>query len=172
MIKLVVFDLDNTLAFHGEGIKPHIIDKLRELEDKGINVAFCSGKTAFYLSGFARQVGLKNPILVGENGAEIKFGIDLPPPTFSFTKIPKRKLAKLAWIEKKIRKMFNNELWFQHNRFGVSPFPRNEMEFEIIDNFIKKHKRKFKGLTIYRHPDCFDIFANEVNKKNLVLKLF
>ena len=36
MIKLIVFDLDNTLAEHGKGIAASDIEKIKKLENKGI----------------------------------------------------------------------------------------------------------------------------------------
>ena len=34
------------------------------------------------MCGLFRQVGLKNPILIGENGASMQFGVNLPPKFF------------------------------------------------------------------------------------------
>ena len=67
--KLIVFDLDRTLADIGAGILPADIEALKALERKGARIAICSGKPTYYLCGFMRQVGLEQPILVGENGA-------------------------------------------------------------------------------------------------------
>ena len=39
MIRLVVFDLDNTLAEHGKGMQASDIEKLKQLENKGIKIA-------------------------------------------------------------------------------------------------------------------------------------
>ena len=82
MIKLVVFDLDKTLAELGKGVTPENIKQLKQLEEKGVRIAICSGKTVYYLCGFMRQLELEHPILIGENGAVIQFGVDLPPKNY------------------------------------------------------------------------------------------
>ena len=69
MYKLIVFDLDGTLAALGKGIAPQSIAALRRLEDAGARIAICSGKPTYYLCGLMRQVELRAPVIVGENGA-------------------------------------------------------------------------------------------------------
>ena len=71
MIKLLVFDLDSTLAPIGEEMEWENVRLLRELEKKGARIAVCSGKSCDYLCGFLRQLGLSNPIMIGENGASL-----------------------------------------------------------------------------------------------------
>ena len=44
MIKLIVFDLDGTLAQLGNGIEPQNLELLRQLEEAGARIAICSGK--------------------------------------------------------------------------------------------------------------------------------
>ena len=80
---ILVFDLDGTLCPVGKGMLPQDAALLRRLEDEGFTIAICSGKTTFYLCGFLRQVGLKSPIMVGENGGAVQFGIGLPPERFA-----------------------------------------------------------------------------------------
>ena len=72
MIKLVVFDLDGTLAPVGKSILPETLKRIKEIEERGIQIAICSGKPPFYLCGVMRQAGIANPVLVGENGAVIQ----------------------------------------------------------------------------------------------------
>ena len=45
MMKLIVFDLDGTLAALGKGIEPKNLEQLKALEDAGARIAICSGKT-------------------------------------------------------------------------------------------------------------------------------
>ena len=78
MIRLAVFDLDGTLAPLGKPVAPETVALLHQLENTGVRIALCSGKPTYYLCGFARQLGLADPILVGENGAVIQLGVDLP----------------------------------------------------------------------------------------------
>lgn len=55
MIKLIVFDIDNTLAFPNQPIDEDIIRQFKLIESQGIKIALISGKPASYISGFARQ---------------------------------------------------------------------------------------------------------------------
>lgn len=165
MLKLAVFDLDGTLTELGKGILPKDIELLKELEDSGVRIAICSGKPAYYLCGFMRQVGLKHPILIGENGATIQFGVDLPPKEYYV--LPYSSVAKesLKYIKESLDSLLS-DMWYQPNEVGLTPFPRNEEEFEIIANFLSENHDKIKDVDGYRHVDSFDITPIGINKKS------
>lgn len=135
MIKLAVFDLDGTLAELGKGILPQDIELLKAIEDKGVTIAISSGKPTYYLCGFMRQVGLENPILIGENGAVIQFGVDLPPKQFYVLPYSKEAKQTISFIKEEVSARFPH-MWFQPNEVGITPFPRNEEEFAWIENFL------------------------------------
>ena len=82
-LRLAAFDLDGTLAEIGAGMTEQNLSLLRHLEARGIQIAICSGKPTDYLCGFARQLALQRPALVGENGAVVQLGADLPPKIYS-----------------------------------------------------------------------------------------
>ena len=69
MHKLLVFDLDGTLAPVGKPMADDTLGLLRSLEKAGYRIAVCSGKPTYYLCGLLRQAGLDAPVLIGENGA-------------------------------------------------------------------------------------------------------
>ena len=54
MVRLIVFDLDSTLAPLGKGMGEKELELFREIEKKGVRIAICSGKTCDYLCGFMR----------------------------------------------------------------------------------------------------------------------
>ena len=66
MISYVVFDLDGTLAKIGKAVTPEDLALIREIEARGVGIAISSGKPTYYLCGFARQMGLTDPYLIGE----------------------------------------------------------------------------------------------------------
>lgn len=72
--KLLVFDVDGTLAPHGVPISRDVAEALCELERRGHVIAFASGKSAEYLEGLARGIGLVGRSLIAENGSVIFFG--------------------------------------------------------------------------------------------------
>ena len=164
MYKLIVFDLDGTLAPVGKGTTAENLKLLYKLEDKGYRIAICSGKPTYYLCGYARQLGLRAPILVGENGAVIQFGVDLPPRDYYV--LPYEKSAKRAI--KNMREAIDEEypdMWYQPNEVMLTPFPFREEQFDWIQEYIDNHESELSGLDIYRHFDCFDIVPKGISKK-------
>ena len=164
MLKVAVFDLDGTLAELGKGILQEDIELLRQLEKKGVRIAVCSGKPAYYLCGFMRQVGLKHPILIGENGATIQFGVDLPPKENYVLPYSEEARESIKYIKKNLDELLPGG-WYQPNEVGLTPFPKNEEEFDVILQFLKKNYERIKDVEVYRHIDSFDITPIGINKK-------
>jgi hydroxymethylpyrimidine pyrophosphatase-like HAD family hydrolase len=156
--------LDNTLAEHGKAIDAQNVEKLKRLEAMGIKIAICSGKPVHYLSGFMRQVGLDRPILLGENGAVLQVGVELPPKELHI--LPYSQVAKesLMMIKDKIDKRLP-DIWYQPNLVGVSPFPRCEEEFAVLGQLIQENTENLRDVKVYRHIDCYDIIPNVVDKR-------
>lgn len=163
MYKLVVFDLDDTLAAVGEPALVETIELLRKIEKTGINIAVCSGKPVYYLCGFMRQVGIKNIIMVGENGAVVQFGTSLPPKRFAFFPYLAEADKEIAFLKKEIDKLIP-DIWYQPNQVALTPFPRSEEEFNIILECIDSCKEKITHLTVYKHCDSIDITPSEITK--------
>ena len=164
MTKLIVFDLDNTLAECGKGIALENIAVLKKLEENGIRIAICSGKPVNYLCGFLRQVELKQPILLGENGAVMQIGVDLPPSWHAILPYSKQAKETITFIKDKIDEKIV-DIWYQPNLVGLTPFPKSEEEFEIIAKLLEEHRAELKDVEIYRHIDSFDIVPTGINKK-------
>lgn len=164
MIKLMVFDLDGTLAELGQGVRIENIEILKEIEGKGVVIAICSGKPTYYLCGFMRQVGLKEPVLIGENGAVLQFGVELPPKRFHILPYSNKAKQAISFTKERIAEMLP-DMWYQPNEVGLTPFPKNEMEFELIENFLKENAENIQDVDIYRHVDSFDIAPKGLDKK-------
>lgn len=163
MYKLIAFDLDNTLAGVGRAIAAKDLDLLKHLERSGVRIAICSGKPTYYLCGFARQLALEQPILVGENGAVIQFGVALPPKQYyvlPYSQQAKESIRLLhATMVQRLPK-----LWFQPNVTALTPFPTSEAEFSAIDGCIRDLGGQLQDVTVYRHFDSFDIMPNGITK--------
>lgn len=170
MYKLIVFDLDGTLAEAGCGILPENLAMLRELEKRGMRIAICSGKPTYYLCGFMRQVGLAAPILVGENGAVIQFGVDLPPKAYHVLPYSDAAKHSMRLMRDAIDSMIPS-MWYQPNQTALTPFPKNEREFDRIQDCIDTLKPQLKDITIYRHFDCFDFIPNGITKQSGLCRL-
>lgn len=163
MYKLVVFDLDKTIADLGKGVSRENIRLMRLIENKCGNVAVCSGKPVYYLCGFMRQVGLKSPVLLGENGAVQQFGVDLPPKKCVFLPYADEAKSAIAYLKKEIEKILP-DIWFQPNQVGLTPFPKNSMEFKIIEECLVRNRGILKYLSVCRHSDSFDIMPINLTK--------
>ena len=165
MKRLIVFDLDNTLAKVGKGTLPGDVELLKELEKKDVHIAICSGKPTFYLCGYMRQLGLENPILIGENGAVIQFGVDLPPVKYEILPYSKEAKATIRFLEDAITELLPH-VWYQPNEVGLTPFLTKDEEFDVINKCIEDNKDKVNDVIVYQHFDCFDITPNGITKSS------
>lgn len=166
MHKLLVFDLDGTLAAVGKGMQTEDAEKLLALEDAGYQIAICSGKPTYYLCGFVRQLGLKEPILVGENGAVFQFGIELPPKRYEVYPHSKSAKAQKKMMKALIDREFGTNIWYQPNEVALTPFPKDEKTFEELQELINEKMPFLDELLVYRHIDCFDLSPKNINKYN------
>lgn len=174
MVKLLAFDIDNTLASINEPILPKTVSRLKELEESGIKIAFVSGKPAIYLSGLARQTGLKDPIIIGENGLNIYYGCAVPPLKIIDADVDRETHEILHSIKNDIIRRLGDKIWFQPNAVSVTAFPMawedmyllKEMMAELFQNETVAEK-----LVYYTHLDSIDIAPKKVNKGSALSKL-
>lgn len=164
MVKLMIFDLDNTLAKLGKGIISEDLELLRKIEKQGIMIAVCSGKPVYYLCGFLRQVELNAPILIGENGAVIQFGVNLPPKKSFILPYSSKAKDVIRDLERRITEKLP-DMWYQPNQVGLTPFPKTEVQFDEIESILEECKADQKDVVVYRHIDSFDITPKGIDKK-------
>ena len=182
---ILVFDLDGTLCPVGKGMLPEDAALLCKLEDCGFTIVVCSGKTTFYLCGFLRQVGLKNPVMIGENGGAVQFGIDLPPVRFAQYPVDPAQKELLGQLRREIDAVCGDRVWYQPNEMQLTPFPRDAETYEKIREVLESHRQRcsagqpegqsegqqelqdaWQGLQIYYQSDCVDIVPSGINKEN------
>ncbi len=175
---LAVFDLDNTLAPLASPIRSEARELLFALSAAGVNLAIASGKPIYYLMGMCRQAGLSDVWLIGENGARLVYGVDLPPTQrFSllseFYENDRIPLACLGEIRRLACERFAERIWLQPNEVAVTFFfdsPKTQRELE---DFFQFHERMLSavGIQIFRHNDSFDLLPTGVDKGRAVLFL-
>ena len=163
MYKLAIFDLDDTLAEIGKPILPENLSLLKELEKSGMQTAVASGKPIYYLCGLMRQVGLEHPALIGENGAVLQLGVDLPPRNFTIMKYSYNAKWSIELLKEKFAEKLP-DMWYQPNQVGLTPFPTTDEEFEIIEQCIEENKDSIKDISVYRHIDSVDIVPSNISK--------
>lgn len=167
---IFIFDLDETLCGLGAPISPSTIELLRQIECKGGLVVLCSGKPCYYLCGLLRQVGLARSVMIGENGASIQVGIDLPP-SVCCRNTPNAESGKvIAYLRDEIYRALPN-LFFQPNDVVLTPFFGQDSERVRIKDIIKACPYDMSSVDIYENIDCFDIVPHGIDKGQGVLKL-
>ena len=161
---LVVFDLDGTLAKVGEATEEENVALLHRIRATGARIALSSGKPTFYLCAFARQLGLQDAVLVGENGSVIQVGTALPPVLYRKAQIPPVTKKALKELREIFEAEFGDRIWYQPNETALTPFPAFQEDFpkirKILDDFLTSEME----IAVYEHPDCFDIQYRHLSK--------
>ena len=161
---LVVFDLDGTLAKVGEATEAENVELLHKIRAAGAQIALSSGKPTFYLCAFARQLGLQDAVLVGENGSVIQVGTALPPTLYRKAQIPAATKEALKTLREILEKEFGDRIWYQPNETALTPFPAYLEDFPKIRTILNGFITDEMELAVYEHPDCFDIQYRHLSK--------
>lgn len=164
MIKLIAFDLDLTLAPEAGPTSEKDAKRIKKLAESGIRIAVCSGKPTYYLCGFLRQLGVRNPIMIGENGCVIQFGLDLPPKDYYVMPVKNEAKNSICTIKDFINQKYP-DMWYQPNVTALTPFPAQKEQFDTISGFIEQNRENLSGVTVYQHYDSFDIIPTGMNKR-------
>jgi HAD superfamily hydrolase (TIGR01484 family) len=175
-IKLIIFDVDNTLATPNMPINSPIVKSLRKIELKGIRIVLISGKPVSYLSGLARQLRLREPILSGENGAIIYYSAKFPPKyDYMMNIYSDTYVLSLKKLKQSIIRAFNNKIWFQPNLINLTVFPRNISIIGELFNHMTRYASSHKGFSnrfkIYKHNDSIEVIPLTVDKGNALRKI-
>lgn len=161
-IKLLALDLDGTLAALNSKVSDETIKLLNSIHEKGITIAILSGKPTAYLTGLARQIGIKDIILSGENGAEVQFGLSYPPQ-YSYCLVNNK--TKYETLLDSLLEKYKEHIWIQPNRFNLSIFAEQKIlqEIHVIFNDYIKDK---DNLITYFHADCVELVDKSISKGN------
>lgn len=164
-VKLIAFDLDNTLASPNKGISKRNALELRNIAREGIHIAILSGKPSLYLLGVTRQLGIDNVIVSGENGADIYFGNALPPKSVISHKITEAEQKDLDLIKEGLDDL-GYEYFYQPNAFSITPFytQKDKNADSALYDFAKYIRHKVNHVDVYFHDDCIDFTPKGINK--------
>lgn len=162
-MKLIVFDLDGTLAPVGKPISPQTLEALHRLEERGLIIALNSGKPIYYLCGLARQAGLRRPILMGENGACMQVGIDLPPAEHYTLPYSPAAVQSIQLLRQELQKELPG-LWYQPNQVGLTPFFSTQEENLRIGQVVERCRDRLADIDIYPQADCYDFTPTGISK--------
>jgi HAD superfamily hydrolase (TIGR01484 family) len=171
-MKLVIFDLDDTLATVGCEIPSDIVFRMNLLSEQGVKFAICSGKPTYYIVGLARQCQFKGGIFIGENGLSIQFGIALPPVEYYELPYDTSVSKIFSELKEKILEKFSgrNDIWFQPNLVAFTVFFDNEDDKRAIKEVLTEYNKIFeeKSVRIFDNYDSFDIVPSGLDKGKAV----
>ncbi len=165
MIKLIVFDMDETLSPEDGCTEPECAERIRKISNNGIRIAVCSGKPTCYLSGYMRQFGIKNAIFGGENGCVIQFGTAFPPEYYEELKLDEEANSALAKIKSYITEKYP-QIWLQQNTVALTCFVEDKAIADDISAFLERNSSEFSGIEHYRHWNSFDFVPKGINKSH------
>ncbi|NLI92587.1 MAG: HAD family phosphatase [Peptococcaceae bacterium] len=158
-IKLAVFDIDGTLAKTEECIPSPISERVRAFENSGLQIVLISGRTASYLAGLARGMGINKPLVAGENGGVIFNPLNLWEKRLDI--IPPQVIEEIKTI---LSREFG-DLWFQPNQTMLTAAPKDlsriEELHEIIRNLRQVNDYRYK---INKYNDAVEIMPKENSK--------
>lgn len=155
-MKMVIFDLDGTLAEQGEPISASACESLLSLERAGIRVVLCSGKPTYYLVGIARQVGLKNVAFIGETGFAVQVGTSLPPVAYHEERVLPDTRTFLADLADSVRREVP-KVWFQPNSGSLTVFFYDEEGRTRLESLLRAAVADRDDVALFVQPDCFDV---------------
>ena len=161
---LAAFDLDGTLAELGCPVTEGNVVLLKRLAERA-RIVLSSGKPTYYLCGFARQLGIADAVLIGENGCAMQFGVSLPPVQNTYFTSSEKAVKQLDFARKAIPALFSEGIWCQPNEVMFTPFPTTEGQFDAIRAFNRDNASALDALDIYEHCDSFDYVPRGVSKR-------
>lgn len=165
-IKLVALDVDGTIAKPGKPVKREIAEKLQNLEDRGVKIVLASGKSSTYLSGLARGMGIKNPLLIGENGCVI-----FDPAEIKEFRLAERPV-EISTIESEVISRFADSIWLQPTQVELTIFPKVRKALPELISCVRESVKPFsKKVVMFEHEDAIDIMPSGIDKGKALAKI-
>ena len=168
MDKVLLFDIDDTIAYRNKKIPDKLIKELQKLSLK-YHIVFVSGKPSCYIYGMLRQIEYINKIsVIGENGATISIGSNFPPEIYYKYTLENKLNLQFSEIKSNLIKRYGDNIWFQPNEINLTIFPKSIELINDIYNYILNLIDE--NIIIYKHSDSVEILPAYINKKEAVLK--
>ncbi len=168
MNKILLFDIDDTIAERNKKISNDLLSELERLSTT-YYIVFISGKPSCYIFGMLRQIEcLKNISIIGENGATISVGSNFPPNIFY--QYQKNNDTKNIFnnIREILIQKFGDEIWFQPNEVNLTIFSKDKKYIDELYDILLSFKTD--DLIVYKHNDSVEILPSYINKKTSVQK--
>jgi HAD superfamily hydrolase (TIGR01484 family) len=165
-IKLIALDVDGTIAAPSEPVKKEIAEKLQNLESRGVRIVLASGKSSWYLSGLARGMGIKNPLVIGENGCVI-----FDPVEMKEIKLAERPL-EISTIESELVSRFADSIWLQPTQVELTISPTVKKALPELISYVRESIKPFsEKVVMFEHEDAVDILPSGIDKGKALAKI-
>ena len=159
-VKLIAFDLDDTLLTDKKIISPRTVSALKKAAEKGIYIVLCSGRAENGILPFVRQLNIagsqQGRYLIAFNGASV-FDLHLREQIYS--NLVKPEILKFAYNEARKRGMasvvYESGVIYS---WEDSDFARKDaelcnLEFKVVDDFEKFLENGFPKILISAEPE-------------------
>ncbi len=153
--KMLVCDVDGTLAPHGAPIAQTVAAALYVLERRGHTVGFASGKTAAYLEGMARGIGLRRAVIIAENGAVLM-------DANTETALAERPVF-FDRLHGEIGRLFPDAR-MQHNRINLTALAHGDTLVAVTAHLQQAGACDGKSCRFYLHSDSAELLPRGVDK--------
>lgn len=158
-LKLIVFDIDGTLTSFDEPVGYDASAIIGHLEDPGIRIALSSGKDIPYMERIARELGIKRPIIIAENGCVI---VDVANKKEFWLA---NRTPEIYEIRERILNRFSDTLWEQSNKIEftfsskISILKSDVISYakEVISHYADK-------VHAYVGSGCIDVLPAGIDK--------
>jgi HAD superfamily hydrolase (TIGR01484 family) len=162
---IVVLDVDGVLAPHGHPVSEEVARLLKKISNSS-TMAFASGKPSPYLEGLARGIGLRDTIIVGENGGVIY--IPQKKQLTQFLDCNDSIKEILSDLKMELEANMKNSIIFQQNLVNITIFPKNNTTVSDIlegcNNILSDHHVYRDLLKMYIHVDSIDLVPKGLDK--------
>ncbi len=160
--KLLVFDVDGTIAPHGRPLERAVAEALCALEKCGHIIGFASGKDAEYLDGLARGIGLESRVIIAENGGIIFYE--------GRVHVIAERPAFFDRLKNEISQLYP-EVRLQHNMVNLTAMATGEALEAISAYFKNAGVCDGKNCRFYLHSDSAELLPNGVDKGRALAEL-
>ena len=159
-VKLIAFDLDDTLLTDKKIISPRTVSALQKAAEKGIYIVLCSGRAENGILPFVRQLNIagsqQGRYLIAFNGASV-FDLHLREQIYS--NLVKPEILKFAYNEAKKRGMasvvYESGVIYswEDSDFARMDAELCNLEFKVVDDFEKFLENGFPKILISAEPE-------------------
>lgn len=165
-IKLVALDVDGTIREPGKPVKKEIAEKLQNLEDRGVRIVLASGKPFMYLSDLAKDIGIKNPLVIAENGCVI-----FDPVKIEEIRLVERPM-EISIIESEVVGRFGDLIRLQPNQVELTILPKVKKALPELISCVREILKPFsEKVAVFEHEDAIDVLPSGINKGKALAKI-